>query len=115
MKVIAGVGAFGFASGPYLSFTSSVGAFRNSDIGMLACQGAVLDVKLSGGVGYVIPQAVTRAINAILRGLNISYEIRGEGGLEPSEAVTIVEKSSAIGGCNVDKDQNATGTIEGPV
>jgi hypothetical protein len=35
MKVIVGVGAFGFAAGPYFSFTSAVGAFRNSDIGML--------------------------------------------------------------------------------
>ncbi len=115
MKVIVGVGAFGFAAGPYLSFTSAIGAFRNSDIGMLKCNGAVLDVKLNGGVGYVIPKAVTNLLNSILSGLNLSFRIKGEGGLEPGPAITVVDKSSSQGGCNVDKNPAAVGKVNGPV
>jgi hypothetical protein len=115
MKVIVGVGAFGFAAGPYLSFTSAIGAFRNSDIGMIKCNGAVLDVKLSGGVGYVIPKAVTNLINSLLSSLNIRFRIKGEGGLEPGPAKTVVNKSSSQGGCNVDKNPAAVGNVNGSV
>ena len=115
MKVIVGVGAFGFAAGPYFSFTSAVGAFRNSDIGMLKCNGAVLDVKLSGGVGYVIPKAITNLLNSVLQSLNLKFRIKGEGGLEPGPAITVVNKSSSQGGCNVDKNPAAVGVVNGPV
>jgi hypothetical protein len=81
---------------------------------MLKCNGAVLDVKLNGGVGYVIPKAVTSLINSILSGLNIRFRIKGEGGLEPGPAIT-VDKSSSQGGCNVDKNPAAVGEVKGPV
>jgi hypothetical protein len=113
VRVFVGVGAFGFATGPYLSFNSAIGAFRNSSIGMLQCNGATLVVKLSGGVGYVIPKSVTNLINSVLRALNIKYEITGEGGLEPGKPLTVIEKTSQLGGCNVDKDPNETGTVKG--
>jgi hypothetical protein len=115
IKVIVGVGAFGFAAGPYFSFTSAVGAFRQSDIGMIACTGATLDVKLSGGVGYVIPKSITNLVNSILGALNIKYRITGEGGLAPSNAMTIVNKTSAVGGCNPPDKSSDTGQIAGPV
>jgi hypothetical protein len=115
MKVIVGVGAFGFAAGPYFSFTSAVGAFRNSDIGMLKCNGAVLDVKLSGGVGYVIPKAITNLLNSFLERLNLSLRITGEGGLQPTSAITVVNKSSSQGGCNDDKNPASVGEVKGPV
>ena len=115
LQVIVGVGAFGFAAGPYFSFTTAIGAFRNSDIGMIKCNGAILDIKLSGGVGYVIPKAVTNLINSFLSSLNISFRIKGEGGLEPGPAITVVDKSSSQGGCNVDKNPAAVGTVNGPV
>jgi len=113
VRVFVGLGAFGFATGPYLSFNSSIGAFRNSSIGMLQCNGATLVVKLSGGVGYVIPKSVTDLVNSVLRALNIKYEITGEGGLAPSKPLTVIEKTSQIGGCNVDKDPSETGTVRG--
>jgi hypothetical protein len=99
MRIVAGVGAFGFAVGPYFSFFSAVGLVKNSDIGMLACMSAPVVLKLNGGVGYLIPQSVTSAINSILRSLNIRYELKGEGGLEPSESLTIVNTESKTGGC----------------
>ena len=99
MRIVAGVGAWGFAAGPYFSFFSAVGMVRNSDIGMLACMSAPVVLKLNGGVGYLLPQSVTSAINSILRALNIRYELKGEGGLQPSESLTIVNYESMTGGC----------------
>jgi hypothetical protein len=99
MRVIVGVGAHGFAAGPYLSFTSAVGLFKGSDLGMIPCKEATLVVNLSGGVGYSIPKGVTRLINSVLRALNIKYEIDGEGSLAPSEAITIINSTGTLQGC----------------
>ncbi len=98
-KIIVGIGAFGFAAGPYFTFFSAVGLAKTSDIGMLTCYSAPVVLKMNGGVGYMIPQAVTSAINSILRAFNVRYELRGEGGLEPSEPLTIVNTESMTGGC----------------
>ena len=99
VKVIAGIGVAGFAAGPYFTFFSAVGLERSSDIGMLACTYAPIKLDMNGGVGYVIPQSVTSAINFILRKLNINYQIKGEGGLSPSTPLTIINTSSRTGGC----------------
>jgi hypothetical protein len=108
-----GVGAFGFATGPFVSFTSGVGAFRGSDIGMIACNGATINVSLSGGIGYFIPKGISSAINFILRSLNINAKISTEGGLE-SDTTTLIRKTSAVGGCGLDTGQ-PIGTLSGPV
>ncbi len=115
VRVIAGIGTHGFAAGPYFSFTTAVGAFRTSSIGMLACNGATLDIKLNGGVGYLIPKSIVNLINSVLRALNIRYAITGEGGLEPPEPITIINKTNQIGGCNPVDDSSAKGHLSGPV
>ena len=99
IKVIGGIGVAGFAAGPYFTFFSAVGLERSSDAGMLACTYAPIKLDMNGGVGYVIPQSVTSAINFILRKLNIKYQIKGEGGLNPSKPLTIINTSSRTGGC----------------
>jgi hypothetical protein len=99
MKVIAGLGAGGFAAGPYFSFTSAVGVFKGSDLGMIPCKEATLVVRLSGGVGYQIPKSVSDAINTVLRTLGIKHRIEGEGGLSPVDPLTIINSSSALKGC----------------
>jgi len=88
-KVIVGIGAFGFATGPYLGYTASIGISRGSDLaagpmGLPTCLGATIDIGMSVGIGYIIPQAVTDTINFILRQLNVK-EIEREGGLEHRE------------------------------
>jgi hypothetical protein len=103
MRVIVGVGVHGFAAGPYFSFTSSVGLFKGSDLGMIQCKEATIVVKLSGGVGYLIPKSVTSLINSFLRALNIKYRIDGEGSLSPSDAITIINSTSTLPGCRADK------------
>lgn len=72
IKVIAGIGVAGFAAGPYFTFFSAVGLERASDAGMLACTYAPINIK---------------------------YQIKGEGGLEPSKALTIVNTGDRTGGC----------------
>ena len=112
VRVFVGLGAAGFATGPYLSFNSAISSFRSSAIGMLACNGSSLVVNIGGGVGYIIPKSVVKLINSVLRALNIKYEIVGEGGIEgPSK--TVIQRSSQIGGCKMDKDPNEKGTVRG--
>jgi hypothetical protein len=94
LKVIAGIGIHGFAAGPFFAFTSAVGVARKSDIGMFKCHQATLDVSLAGGVGYLIPKAVTDAINFVLRQLNIKYRVDGEGGFS-SKPLKIISTTGA--------------------
>ena len=91
-KVIVGIGAFGFATGPYVALASSVAVSRGSDIGIVVCRGATLSMDLAAGIGYVIPQPVTNAINFILRGLNLK-QIEGSGGFQ-TPSTSLIKASS---------------------
>lgn len=86
VNVIVGIGYAGFATGPYGFLNSSVAVTRGSSIGILqgplTCKQATLTMALGAGVGYVIPQPVTNAINSILRALNIREQIQGSGGFD---------------------------------
>jgi hypothetical protein len=83
---------------------------------MIACNGATLVVNLNGGVGYFIPKSVTELINSVLSFLNIKYRITGQGGLQPSTPLTILNKTNQIGGCKPpDEDPPAKETLHGPV
>jgi hypothetical protein len=92
-KVLVGVGAFGFATGPYGFLNSSVTVTRGSDLGILrgplACKQATLSMGVGAGVGYMMPEPVTNLINAFLRAINVRKEISSSGGLE-SDPVIIV-------------------------
>jgi hypothetical protein len=73
-------------------------------MGMLECKEATINVKLSGGVGYVIPKVVTNIFNAILSGLNIKYRITGEGGFDSGAPATLYNATSTMNGCNAGKE-----------
>jgi hypothetical protein len=86
-KVIVGIGAFGFVTGPFVGYNFSAGIVRGSDqgfaVGMVqTCRAADLAVSANAGIGYAMPRAVTKAINFFLRALNLG-EIDGEGGVTP--------------------------------
>ena len=93
-KLMVGVGAFGFATGPYGFLNSSVAVARGSDLGILqgplACKQATLAMAVGAGVGYMMPEPVTNLVNSFLRAINIRAEISSSGGLE-SKPVNIVE------------------------
>jgi hypothetical protein len=87
-RVIVGIGAFGFVTGPYLGYSAIVGLTRGSDqtkmlVGV-TCRGTILNLGLNVGVGYQIPESVTKAINALLASLKFK-PIQPFGGLKHSE------------------------------
>lgn len=89
IKVIGGFGAFGFAVGPYVFLSNNINVTRHGDTDTLArCIFTGFNMDAGTGVGYVIPQPITDAINFILRTLNLR-EISGEGGL-PGPRETII-------------------------
>jgi hypothetical protein len=100
VKVIGGFGAFNFVVGPYAFLNSNANVTRHSDMDTLArCRVAGFNLRVGTGVGYVIPQPVTKAINFFLGALNLK-PIKGEGGLAgPSkylvEVVDIQPQSEA--------------------
>jgi hypothetical protein len=82
LRVTVGIGGFGFAVGPYVSLTSAVGVTDGSDLGIVKCKGATLDLDLGYGIGYVMPEGVVRIINTVLAALNAG-QIRSTGGTKP--------------------------------
>jgi hypothetical protein len=92
-SVMVGIGAYGFLTGPYGFLNSSVTVTRGSSIGLLqgpiTCKQGTLSMGVGAGVGYQIPEPVTRAINSILRALNIREEIKGSGGLETKPMIIV--------------------------
>ena len=87
-RVIVGIGAFGFVTGPYLGYSAIVGLTRGSDQAKMlvgvTCRGTILNIGLNVGIGYQMPAPVTKAINAVLHALNAG-PIQGSGGLKHNE------------------------------
>ena len=103
IRVTVGIGAHGFTAGPYVAFTSSVGLFKGSDLGMLPCREATIVMSAHAGVGYSIPQIATKIINTFLSFIGIKHQITGEGTLPPSPAITIHKNTSTLKACLADK------------
>jgi hypothetical protein len=64
--VTAGVGAWGFTTGPSFGLATSLGVAQGSSAGIVQCQGATLSMHVQGGVGWTIPQAVAKFVNFFL-------------------------------------------------
>ena len=84
-KVIVGIGAFGFVTGPYVGYNTVVGVNKSPDLpGTLPCGSGTLNTSLRYGVGYQIPQVVTDVINIFMHALGVK-EINSEGGYEKED------------------------------
>ena len=70
-SLTAGIGAWGFTTGPSFSLATSLGVAQGSSIGIVQCQGATLSMHVRGGVGWTIPQAVAKFVNFFLDILRI--------------------------------------------
>jgi hypothetical protein len=84
-RVVVGIGAFGFMTGPYAGYSATIGIVRGADVALpLApgCQAATLDRAINMGIGYSIPEPVTKVINFCLKALNLR-QIDGVGGTKP--------------------------------
>ena len=91
VSVIVGIGSLGFVAGPYAYLNSGVTATRSSSVGLLNCRWETVSSGAGAGVGYQMPEPVTKAINAFLSALNIKKQIKGSGGIE-SKQVTLVNR-----------------------
>lgn len=81
-KVIVGLGAWGFVTGPYAGYNTIVGVNKSSDMpGALPCRSGQVSTLIRYGVGYQMPESITRVINFFFRALNIK-QIKSEGGFE---------------------------------
>jgi hypothetical protein len=97
-KIIVGIGAFGFATGPYIGYNTSVAAVRGSDLttGLVPvppCHGAILNVGMNVGIGYSLPAPLVSAINSILHLLQLNTTFAPSGGVSHQENVIRLEKS----------------------
>lgn len=94
VRVMFGVGAFGFAVGPFAQISASVGATRGSDLSgnIPRCYGVTITLGVGGGIGYNIPQKITDGINAVLSLFNIKYQIAPQAG--PSFIVPVLTRSA---------------------
>lgn len=79
LQVTVGIGGFGFAVGPFVALTTAMTVTNGSDLGIVKCKGATLNIDMGRGIGYVIPTAVVKVINAFLRALNVG-QIQATGG-----------------------------------
>jgi hypothetical protein len=86
-KVIVGIGAFGFVTGPYVGYNTVVGVNKSSSLpGALPCGSGTLNTSMRFGVGYQMPQPVTNAINFFLHALGVQ-PINSEGGIDKTEGL----------------------------
>ncbi|MEP7087483.1 MAG: hypothetical protein ABI884_09120 [Gemmatimonadota bacterium] len=84
-KIIVGIGAFGFVTGPYVGYNTVVGVNKASSMpGALPCRSGTLNTSMRFGVGYQIPQVVAKAINFFMHALGVK-PINSEGGFEKEE------------------------------
>ncbi|HEX3704070.1 MAG TPA: hypothetical protein VHU82_12130, partial [Vicinamibacterales bacterium] len=75
-RLLAGLGAGGFAVGPYVSLTSTLTALKQATSaasmmltqqGVADCRQATFQMQISGGIGYAIPKPVAAVINFFLK------------------------------------------------
>jgi hypothetical protein len=101
-KVIVGIGAFGFVTGPYVGYNTVIGVNKTSSMpGVLPCQSGTLNTSMRFGVGYQMPEPVVKVINIFMHALGIK-PINSEGGIEKEEA--LIDKTDYVpAGCKPKK------------
>jgi hypothetical protein len=71
-RVLVGVGAFGFSTGPFVNLTSSITSLKGSSIAttlvmpMAICTQGTFNMDLGAGIGYSMPKVVAAVINTVL-------------------------------------------------
>jgi hypothetical protein len=75
-RLLAGLGAGGFAVGPYVGLTSTITALKQATeaANLTLARGPVADcrqgtfgMQLNGGIGYALPKPIVKVINFFLR------------------------------------------------
>jgi hypothetical protein len=71
-RLLVGVGAFGFATGPYVNLISSMTSLKGSSVSVTllsrtpVCAQGTFEMTLGAGIGYSMPRVVAAVINTIL-------------------------------------------------
>jgi hypothetical protein len=98
--VLVGIGAFGFAVGPYASYIVSVTALKSPTIGF-ACRQATLQITVDAGVGYAIPKPIVTITNFFLHALSLKEISTVNNVLKMRPPWTVVNKRDEIrDGCS---------------
>lgn len=65
-RLMVGVGALGFAAGPYVDLLTTLTTLKQSSATWVDCRQATFAMSLGAGIGYSMPQVVAKVINAVL-------------------------------------------------
>jgi len=65
-RLMVGVGALGFAAGPYVDMLTTLTTLKQSSSTWADCRQATFEMSLGAGIGYSMPKVVATVINAIL-------------------------------------------------
>ena len=65
-RLMVGVGALGFAAGPYVDLLTTLTVLKQSSATWADCRQATFAVSLGAGIGYSMPKVVATVINAVL-------------------------------------------------
>ena len=65
-RLMVGVGALGFAAGPYVDLLTTLTILKQSSATWADCRQATFEMSLGAGIGYSMPKVVASVINAIL-------------------------------------------------
>jgi hypothetical protein len=79
--ITAGVGSWGFTSGPTLDVGTSLAVRQGSSIGIVQCQGVAISMNVRGGVGWSMPEIAADVVNKILSLISVP-PIKREGGIK---------------------------------
>lgn len=70
-RLLVGVGALGFAAGPYVNLISNITALKQASQA-IDCRQGTFGMQLGGGIGYAIPKVVAKVINFFLGLVHVS-------------------------------------------
>jgi hypothetical protein len=65
-KITAGIGTWGFTTGPTLHIGTSLQVRKGSSVGIVSCLGAALSMNVKGSVGYSIPGTIQDYVDSFL-------------------------------------------------
>jgi hypothetical protein len=102
VRMIIGLGAFGFAVGPSATMVTRLGITIGADEAVIKCRSATFNAQLGTGLGYSIPASVVAAVNGVLGLLNLG-SISGSGGVETFQTIfnPVTDNDPPTQGCKV--------------
>jgi hypothetical protein len=107
-RLMVGVGALGFASGPYVNLISAITSLKQASIATTLlsqaplCAQGTFNMSLGAGIGYSMPKVVATVINAVLSLFGVTKPIPPWGSIValPHRVVLIDQRDEKPDGCS---------------